>query len=198
MPASGPRRWGWHRLDRAWAARIVAAAGVPPGDLVLDVGAGDGSLTELLVAAGARVVAIELHPQRARMLRERFCDGPVRVVAADAADLWLPRRPFRVVANPPFGVSMALLRRLTAPGSRLLAADIVLPRHIARQWCGGDVHGAARWGPQFDLSLGMRVPAGAFRPPIERDVVVLRVRRSVDPGRDPRRRVRRRRGPPVS
>jgi 23S rRNA (adenine-N6)-dimethyltransferase len=171
---------------------------VAPGDLVLDVGAGDGSLTELLVSAGARVIAVELHQQRARMLRERFCDGPVRVVSADAADLWLPRRPFRVVANPPFGVSMALLRRLTAPGSRLLAADIVLPRHIARQWCEGDVRGAARWGAQFDLSLGMRVPSSAFRPSIERDAVVLRIRRAGVHHGGPRRPGRGQRVPPLS
>lgn len=198
MRASVPRRWGWHRLDRGWAARIVAAATVAPGDLVLDVGAGDGLLTGLLVSAGARVIAVELHPQRAQLLRQRFNDAAVRVVTADAADLRLPGRPFRVVANPPFGVSMALLRRLTAPGSRLTAADIVLPRHIARQWCGGDVRGAARWGAQFNLSLGLRVPASAFRPSIERDAVVLRVRRPGVHHSAPARRNRGQRGPPPS
>jgi 23S rRNA (adenine-N6)-dimethyltransferase len=40
--AEQPRRWGWHRLTEHWAARIVAAAGVRPGELVLDIGAGEG------------------------------------------------------------------------------------------------------------------------------------------------------------
>ena len=178
MPASTARRWGWHRLDRSWASRIVAAAAVARGDLVLDVGAGDGSLSDALVRAGARVVAVELHPERVRLLRHRFTGVDVRVVVAEAADLKLPRQSFSVVANPPFAITMALLRRLVAPGSRLVAADVVVPRHIAHRWCAGAVDGARRWGLHFDVSLGMRVPAQAFRPAIERDAVVLRIRRA--------------------
>ena len=43
-----------------WARRMVALAGVGPGDLVLDIGAGRGALTAPLVRAGTRVVAIEI------------------------------------------------------------------------------------------------------------------------------------------
>jgi len=175
--ASVARRWGWHRLDRGWASRIVAASDVAPGDLVLDVGAGDGVLSDALVRAGARVVAVELHPDRVRLLRRRFAGREVRVVMADAADLRLPRQAFSVVANPPFTIAMALVRRLVAPGSRLVAADVVVPRHIAHRWCSGAVGGARRWGTQFDLSLGMRVPSHSFRPATQRDAVVLRIRR---------------------
>ena len=148
-----------------------------PGALVLDVGAGDGAVSEALVRAGARVVAVELHPERARILRRRFTGADVTVVMADAADLRLPKRAFSVVANPPFAVAMALLRRLVAPGSRMVAADVVVPRHVAHRWCTGAVGGANRWGRQFDVSLGLRVPATSFRPAIGRDVVVLRLRR---------------------
>ena len=91
------------------------------------MGAGTGALTGLLVASGARVVAVELHVSRASALRAAFCASPVTVVVADAADLRLPRRPFRVVANPPFAITTALLKRLTAPGSRLVRADLVVP-----------------------------------------------------------------------
>jgi len=89
------RRWGWHRLDSAWAARVVAAAGVERGDLVLDVGAGAGALTAALVEVGVEVIAVELHPVRARTLGDRFGRLGVLVVRADAADLRLPRRPFK-------------------------------------------------------------------------------------------------------
>lgn len=173
----GRGRWGWYRLTADAAARLVADAGVRPGDLVLDVGAGTGTITRELVAVGARVVAVELHPRRVQTLRERVAGMPVVVVAADAADLWLPRRPFRVVANPPFSVTTPLLRRLLAPGSRLVRADLVLARRAAIRIVQGRVSGASRWARTFDTRLVHAAPRSWFvpRPPV--DVVVLRIAR---------------------
>lgn len=56
-----------------------------PGELVFDIGAGEGALTAHLVRAGARVVAVELHPRRVGVLRERF--PGITVVHADAASI---------------------------------------------------------------------------------------------------------------
>jgi 23S rRNA (adenine-N6)-dimethyltransferase len=171
------RRWGYHRLADPWPARIVRAAGVRAGELVLDIGAGDGALTARLVAAGARVIAVELHPERAARLRTRFADAPVRVVRADAAELLLPRRPFRVVANPPYAITVALLRRLLARGSALYAADLVLPCGYVARARGGRMDGAARWAREYELRRGLTVPRRAFRPPPRLDSAVLVVRR---------------------
>jgi 23S rRNA (adenine-N6)-dimethyltransferase len=177
VPAGGNVRWGWHRLDDRWAARLVADAGVDRGDLVLDVGAGDGAVTAALIAAGATVVAVELHPRRCALLRRRFADARVTVVHADAASLRLPRRPFRAVSNPPYAITTPLLRRLLAPGSALVGADLVLQRAAARRWAGGDAPGAGRWAREFDVHLGRSVPRRAFDPPPPVDSATLIVRR---------------------
>jgi 23S rRNA (adenine-N6)-dimethyltransferase len=180
VPAGG-RRWGWHALDAREAARLVATAGVGPGDLVVDAGAGSGALTAPLVGAGARVVAVELHPARAAALRRRFAGDPVTVVRADVADLRLPRSPFAVVANPPFAASAALLRRLTAPGSRLVAAHLVLPTWVARRWAGGGAPGAGRWQATYRALVLHRVPRSSFTPAPPGDAAVLEIRRRDEP-----------------
>jgi 23S rRNA (adenine-N6)-dimethyltransferase len=170
-------RWGWHQLDRSWVSKLVDASGVESGDLVLDVGAGTGAIAEMLLAAGATVVAVELHPRRAANLRGRFAGTPVKVVRADATALRLPRRPFKVVANPPFGVTTALLRRLTAPASRLERASLVLPTWAAKRWAAGRGAGGMVSKQTFRFALGPRVPATAFRPVPPADARVLYVLR---------------------
>ena len=157
------RPWGYHAFEPRWAELLVAEAGITPGTLVVDVGAGTGELTGPLLEAGARVIAVEAHPHRAAVLRQRF-GRSVIVVQADAADLRLPRRPYRVVANPPFAVTTPLLRRLLQPGSRLVGADLVLQEQAARRWAGPAAPAWPRWARYYQASLGRPVPPDAFRP----------------------------------
>ena len=178
--AAQQRRWGWHQLSPQHARRLVAESGVGRGSLVVDVGAGLGALTAPLVAAGARVIAVEAHPGRAGALSSRFPSSRVGVVRADAADLRLPRRPYHVVANPPFGVTSALLRRLLQPGSRLVSAHLVLQEQAAFRWAGDGAPGVGRWWSDFEVSVGRRLPPSAFVPPPRVPARVLVVRRRSD------------------
>ena len=175
-PPTRRQAWGWHQLDPTWAARLVAEAGVGRGDLVVDVGAGLGSLTVPLLDAGARVVAVEAHPERAAALR-RLVGRDAVVVRADAADLRLPRRPFHVVANPPFAVTTPLLRRLLQPGSRLRSAHLVLQDQAARRWAGPRAPAWHRWAASYEVGLGRPIPRQAFRPPPTVPARLLVVRR---------------------
>ena len=169
--------WGWHRLTDDWARRLVARAHIEPGDLVLDIGAGTGAITSRLVDAGARVLAVEMHPGRAGELRRRFAGHPVTVVQRDAAQLHLPRQQFHVVANPPFAITTALLRRLLDPRGGLQRAELVLPRHAAVRWASGRGRDVGRWSTTYGVTLAGRVPRSAFLPMPQDDAAVLSITR---------------------
>lgn len=156
---------------------MVAGSGVRVGDLVLDIGAGHGALTAPLVAAGARVLAIELHPQRVRRLRDRFATAPVTVVPVDARELLLPHRPFRVVASPPYTLSSDLLQTLLRPDSRLLSADLVLQRAFVQRFADAWLRGTGRAQRRWEVRRGLAVPRSAFHPPPQVDSAVLTIRR---------------------
>jgi 23S rRNA (adenine-N6)-dimethyltransferase len=168
----------------------VAEAAVRPGELVLDLGAGHGALTTHLVAAGARVLAVELHPGRAQGLRARFAGDPVRVAEVDLRALRLPRRPFRVVANPPYHLTSDLLHLLLGRDSTLAAADLVLQRATVRALATG--RGPQRWRRCWSLAEGLSLPRSAFTRPPTVDSRVLSIRRRVAatdyPGAHSRRR----------
>jgi 23S rRNA (adenine-N6)-dimethyltransferase len=151
---------------------------VRPGELVLDIGADRGVLAAELVGRGARVIAVELHPARVHRLRKRFAGLPVTVVPADAVSTRLPRRPFRVVASPPYAISSPLLRLLLAPSSHLTAADLVLQRAVVRRYASGRAAGPGRFQRRrWRMSAVRSLPRRAFRPPPQVDSAVLLVRR---------------------
>ena len=153
---------------------LVDSSDARRGDLVLDLGAGDGAITAHLARLGAEVLAFELHPARAARLDSRFAgvDG-VTIVRADVASMHVPRRPFHVVANPPFGLASPVLNRLTARGSSLQHASLVLPVSVARRWQWLLDERRAPWA----LSVESRLPRSAFTPRPRVDCCVVRIRR---------------------
>jgi 23S rRNA (adenine-N6)-dimethyltransferase len=147
---------------------------------VVDLGAGEGALTRPLLDAGARVIAVELHPRRCDTLRARFAGERVTVAEVDAGMFRWPAKPFRVVANPPYAVWAELLRRLLSPGSRLVSADIVLQRRVVRRIveAAETSRGRARAGSKsYVFERGLAIPRTSFRPPPRVDSAVLRIRR---------------------
>lgn len=168
--------------SRRLAAELVRDARVQHGELVVEIGAGTGRLTDELARAGARVVAIELDPRLAGSLAGRRPD--VRVVAADAIERKLPDEPFRVVANVPFHRTMDLLRHLLDdPGTRLVRADLVVEWAVAVKralpW-PSSLNGVL-WGAFFEASLLRRLPRSAFVPAPAVDAGVLVYRRRAVP-----------------
>ncbi|WP_213454269.1 ribosomal RNA small subunit methyltransferase A [Rhizomonospora bruguierae] len=169
---------GVHLLADRVAARLVAEAALAPPDLVLDLGAGLGALTLPLARTGARVIAVERDPRTAQRLAARLADHPnVRVVTGDILDIPLPRRPFSVVANIPFAVTTALLRRLHP--SALARAHLVVEAAAGRRLAA---HHPGRlepltWQLAHRFTLGRTIPAHQFRPAPPINAVVLRLDR---------------------
>ena len=108
-------------IDANTVRRIVAAAGVGPDDVVLEVGPGLGSLTLGLLQVADRVVAIEIDERLGQALPETVAErlperaGALQVVVADALAVEdLPWDPTTVVANLPYNVAVPVVLHLLA------------------------------------------------------------------------------------
>jgi 16S rRNA (adenine1518-N6/adenine1519-N6)-dimethyltransferase len=135
-------------IDDAMAERLVALAGVEPGDTVIEIGAGLGTLTTALAARARRVVALEIDAGLVRALRaERLLPGNVELLHADAlaADLRaLARGPTRLIANLPYSVASPLLRRLLDLRDVLRDWSVMLQREVALRLLASP--GSRAWG----------------------------------------------------
>jgi 23S rRNA (adenine-N6)-dimethyltransferase len=137
-------------------------------------------LTRALLEAGARVVAVERHPSLAAGLRARFGDG-VSVVEVDVLDWHVPKQPFVVVANLPFGGSGAILSRLLrGPVTRaVVIAEWGFAQKQAAVW--PTTLKSAYWRAFYEVELARRLDRTAFAPPPSVDAAVLRFTRRADP-----------------
>jgi 16S rRNA (adenine1518-N6/adenine1519-N6)-dimethyltransferase len=195
---SPARRLGQHFLtDRNLLRRIVDALEPAPGDVVLEIGPGKGSLTAELVARGVRVVAIEKDERLAAALERGSVGGAppgsVRVVTGDALALdWhalvaegiatdpaAPIPPFKVIGNIPYAITSPLIATALVPP---VPARIVLlvQREVADRLAaapGSKTYGALSVGVQAVCQVEklFTVRAGAFSPPPTVESAVVRL-----------------------
>ncbi len=161
-------------VDPNTVRRIVRLAGVGPGDRVVEIGAGLGSLTLALLETGAEVIAVEVDPGLVAVLEEVAAPAGAQVVAGDALRVdWaelLGDGPWTLVANLPYNVASPLVADLLDGVPAITRMLVMVQREVADRLVAGPgdpAYGAlsvkvAYWAR---ASLAGRVPASVFLPP---------------------------------
>lgn len=135
-------------IDHNLIRKLVDAAGVRAGDLVLEIGPGTGALTEELLDRSAQVIAGELDRGLAQLLRDRFGGRPnftliegdalasKRELAPEIAAA-LAGRPFRLVANLPYGAATPLMIALLIAHPECGSMHVTIQREVADRLLAG-------------------------------------------------------------
>ena len=198
-PAAAPpirKRFGQHFLrDAAVIDAMIEAVSPRAGDVVVEIGPGDGALTFPLLAAGARVVAVEIDRARADVLRRREAEN-LRVVEGDILrvdwrDLVDAAGAARWVGNLPYNISGPLLSRFFAARALVVDAHLTLQKEVAARLTaapGGADYGRLSIGAQlaFAIEPALSIPARAFTPPPKVESTFLRLRPRADAAAQPR------------
>jgi 16S rRNA (adenine1518-N6/adenine1519-N6)-dimethyltransferase len=174
-------------VDPNTVRRIARLAGVGPGDRVVEIGAGLGSLTLALLETGAEVTAVEVDPGLVEVLRE--VAPAARVVEGDALALdWpalLGAGPWTLVANLPYNVASPLVADLLDEVPAITRMLVMVQREVADRLAaapGDPAYGAlsvkvAYWATARRAG---RVPASVFLPPpnVASELVAVERRRA--------------------
>lgn len=170
-------------IDENIVRGIVAAADLEPGEKVLEIGPGIGTLTQGLAEAGADVVAVELDKKLPAVLAQTLAGYEnVRIVPGDILKVNIPEItdnvPFKVVANLPYYITTPIIMALLEqhlPISRLvtMVQKEVALRMIAEP--GKKDYGALSVAVQYYTrpKIALDVPPKSFLPAPEVDSVVI-------------------------
>ncbi len=186
------KRLGQHFLvDEAVLERILSAAELSPGDIVVEIGPGLGILTEGLARRGAKVIAVELDAKLVALLKKRLAAFPdVKIVHADILEVTpaqllkdnLPAselaRGYKVIANLPYYITSPILSHFLEAQPRPSEMVVMVQKEV------GEAITAAP-GKMRLLSVRTQfyskpaiisyVPAASFYPPPKVDSVILRL-----------------------
>jgi 16S rRNA (adenine1518-N6/adenine1519-N6)-dimethyltransferase len=157
-------------------ARIVAAIDLKPGDAAVEIGPGQGALTQRLLDAAGRLEVVEIDRDLAALLRNRYADQP-RFVLHEADALQVDWRAMaaargarlRLIGNLPYNISTPLLFRVLKAADAILDMHFMLQREVVDRIVaapGSPAYGrlTVMLAPRVTAARVLDVGAGAFRP----------------------------------
>lgn len=172
---------GQHWLhDRATLAAIAREADIQPGETVLEIGPGLGTLTSEILRHGAHVVAVEYDADLARKLPGQFPGKELTVVNGDILQFDLSGLPtgYKVVANVPYYITSKIVEKLVRDSNKPAVAVLLVQKEVAERLAAkpGDMSLLALSAQLFtNVRLGVFVSRDMFTPPpkVGSQVVVL-------------------------
>ena len=170
-------------VEPAGLRKVLTAAELQGDEQVLEIGAGLGSLTVLLAQNAKEVLAIEIDQKLFPALQEALAPyANVKTIHGDILNLdldgLLHDQDFVVVANIPYYITSAIIRKLLEDNKRPSRMILTIQKEVAERII-------ARDGKMSLLALSVQVygkpelvatiPAGAFYPAPDVDSAVLKL-----------------------
>jgi 16S rRNA (adenine1518-N6/adenine1519-N6)-dimethyltransferase len=161
--------------------KIIKCSGLAPGDTVVEIGPGLGTLTKLLSDNAKEVIAIEFDRKLIDRLKENLSEKEnVKVVRADALKFPFDtiKKKFRVVANIPYNITTPILFRLLEHRDRMRSMTLLMQKEVARRITalpGGKEYGVLSISLQLYTkpALKFTVSRKVFSPPPDVDSAVV-------------------------
>lgn len=168
-------------IDKVLIKDAIRQANISNQDTVLDIGAGKGFLTVHLLKIANNVVAIENDTALVEHLRKLFSDARnVQVVGCDFRNFAVPKFPFKVVSNIPYGITSDIFKILMFESlGNFLGGSIVLQLEPTQKLFSRKLYNpyTVFYHTFFDLKLVYEVGPESFFPPPTVKSALLNIKR---------------------
>lgn len=168
-------------IDKVLIKDAIRQANISNQDTVLDIGAGKGFLTVHLLKIANNVVAIENDTALVEHLRKLFSDARnVQVVGCDFRNFAVPKFPFKVVSNIPYGITSDIFKILMFESlGNFLGGSIVLQLEPTQKLFSRKLYNpyTVFYHTFFDLKLVYEVGPESFLPPPTVKSALLNIKR---------------------
>ncbi len=167
--------------DKKILAKILEAGEISPSDVVLEVGPGKGSLTELLASQAKKVIAVEKDARLAAWLKEHKTWSNVEIISGDILKIppyKLPATSYKLVANIPYYITSRFLKTFLTAEHKPKTMALMVQYEVAKRITAGP-------GEMNLLALSVqafgkpriiaKVPSRYFRPRPKVDSAIIKI-----------------------
>lgn len=177
---------GQHWLyDKEILRQIADCANVKANELVVEVGPGLGTLTDVLIEIGANVKAVEFDKNLYDKLVDKYANSSIEIFNEDILkfNFGNMKQPYKVVANIPYYLTSNLVRILSELPNPPQSASLLVQKEVAERIASkpGNMSKLSVFAQNtFEASLGPVVLAKYFTPPpkVDSQVIILNLRSS--------------------
>lgn len=170
-------------IDADIVQGIVDTANIKPGDKVLEIGPGIGTLTQALCEAKADVTCVELDKRLPDILAhtleayDNVCIIQGDILKVNITEI-MGKGPFKVVANLPYYITTPIIMALLEKHLPITDIVVMVQKEVAERMSanpGGKTYGALSVAVQYYTipEIALYVPPRSFMPPPEIDSVVV-------------------------
>ena len=165
---------------------LITKSSISSDDVVYEIGAGQGVITEQLIKVCSKVMAFEIDQNLASKLASRFQNKAVEIKQGDFLSYPLPQTAYKVFSNIPFNITADVIKKLTQSMNPPEDAYLIVQKEAANKFVGKPYDSknsqmAILLKPWFDLEIVHRFRRTDFFPTPSVDSVLLRIKKTNEP-----------------
>lgn len=168
-------------------AKLIETTSIAVEDIVYEIGAGQGIITQELLKKSNKVIAFEIDENLAKKLKTKLgSHDNLEIIQGDFLNYKLPNKPYKVFSNIPFNISSAVIKKLTEAPQPPNNAYLIVQKETAQKFAGKPTDKinsqiAILLKPWFELKIIHNFQRSDYFPKPSVDTVLLAITKKERP-----------------